>query len=331
MYYPIQLKDQKLIVSTNEIQNLTFKDLGLKEADIEEFLSDNLDLLVEDETLLIVGQQVRNVQNGRSDLIAVDEEGNLVLIEIKRDLIDMKNRKEPMEFQAIRYAANIAKITDVDSLVTKIYAPYIEKKRDFSQNALTPSEQAKRNLDDFLQRNDSERTFNQKQKIILVASEFDEQTLSACAWLSNNHVDISCITIEPKKFKDELFLDINKVLPLQKVEEFYVDVAVSSSIQKPAKVGTSTKKRYLPRMKELIEWEIIVPGQTIAIKNYENSDAKVLDESNVLYNGQQMTYNEWGKTVTGWSAMSVYEWIVVEGQSKTLHEMRLEKLNELDQ
>jgi hypothetical protein len=35
--------------------------------------------------LLIVGQQVINKEGGRSDLVAVDGEGNVVLIELKRD------------------------------------------------------------------------------------------------------------------------------------------------------------------------------------------------------------------------------------------------------
>lgn len=330
MLYPITIDTQKIVLKNETIQKLTFKELGLKEADLEEFLLNNLDLLVEEEeNLLIVGQQVRNIHNGRSDLVAVDEEGNLVLIEIKRDLDDMKNRKEPMEFQAIRYAANIAKIQDVNTLVSKIYAPYIEKKRAFNQEGLTAVEQAQRNLKEFLKNNDSERTFNKKQRIILVASEFDEQTLSACAWLSNNHVQISCYTLEPRKYKDTLFLDINKILPVPQQEDFYVDVVTSPSTITKNDGSTNTKKRSLPRMKQLLDWQIICPNQTIFIKNAKNSDAKVVDEHTVNFQGEIMSYNEWGKRVTGWSAMSVYEWIVISGQTKTLHELRLEKLEEL--
>lgn len=321
------------------MNSVTFKELNLKESDIEEFLAENLQLLAGDEeNLLIVGQQVRNAQNGRSDLIAIDEDGNLVLIEIKRYLEDIKGRKEPMEFQAIRYAANFALINDIDTLVNKIYAPYLEKrkesisdtegKREIIQEGLTAIEQAQRNLNNFLNRNAS-GNFNKKQRIILVASDFDEQTLSACAWLSTNNVDISCFKITPIEYNKEYFLSITKILPTTSIEDYYVNIATSAtSIQSSRKI-TGTKKRSLPKMKQLMDWGIINKENTIKIKNFDDSQATVVDENTVRFNDKEMSYNEWGKKVTGWSAMSVYEWIIVEDNSKTLHELRMEKLNEL--
>ncbi len=332
MFYPIDVAGSKITLENEEIERLTFKELGLKEVDIENFLIDNLDLLFEgEENLLVVGQQVRNLQNGRNDLVAVDKMGNLVLIEIKRDLDDLKNRREPMEFQAIRYAANLALIEQLDTLVEKIYAPYLERRGETAEQELTASEIAKRKLKAFLESNDSERTFNKKQRIILVAAEYDEQTLSACAWLSDNHVDISCFTIEPRRFKGQLFIDITQVLPVAQTKDFYVDVAISPNSQ-PGKTGSAatTKRNHLPRMNQLFQWGIIAPNQNVHIKGAENSKAIVKDENTVIYEGEEMTYNQWGKKVTGWSAMSVYEWIVVEGQTETLHQLRLEKMKQED-
>ena len=79
---------------------------GLSEAKIEEFIRKNIRLIFDqeedDETLLIVGQQVVNLKGARNDLVALDGNGNLVLIEIKRDAADMTSRIEAMEFQAVR-------------------------------------------------------------------------------------------------------------------------------------------------------------------------------------------------------------------------------------
>ena len=61
----------------------------------------------DEESMLIVEQQVRNVSSGRSDLTAIDNNGDIVLIEIKRDKADIIGRKESFEFQAIRYAAKL--------------------------------------------------------------------------------------------------------------------------------------------------------------------------------------------------------------------------------
>ena len=112
------------------IDPVTFSDLGMQENDIEELLRSNIDMICnEEESMLIVGKQVRNAKHGRSDLTAIDNNGNIVLIEIKRDRKDIEGRKESFEFQAIRYAASYTTIEKSEDLVSKIYAPYIEKYR----------------------------------------------------------------------------------------------------------------------------------------------------------------------------------------------------------
>jgi len=168
MLIPISIERNSICTNDIEIRNTTFKDLELKEEHIEEFLRKNIEVIFgEEESLLIVGQQVNNTEKGRSDLTAIDENGNIVLIEIKRDADDIKNRKEPFEFQAIRYAAGYAKIKSPDVLVDKVFSKYIEKHKDeFELGELTPAEKGKRIINDFLIKNNSLKTFNQKQRII---------------------------------------------------------------------------------------------------------------------------------------------------------------------
>jgi len=65
-----------------KIEAVTFSDLGIQENDIEEILRCSIDMLCDDEeSMLIVGRQVKNEKNGRSDLTAVDNNGSIVLIE----------------------------------------------------------------------------------------------------------------------------------------------------------------------------------------------------------------------------------------------------------
>src|SRR5690554_2978782 len=93
------------------IKPISFSELQMKEENIEELLRNNIDMICEDEeSMLIVGRQVKNEMNARSDLTAVDNDGNIVLIEIKRDRKDIQNRREAFEFQAIRYAASYATV-----------------------------------------------------------------------------------------------------------------------------------------------------------------------------------------------------------------------------
>ncbi len=333
MLIPINIEGNRINKNNTEISDLTFKELKLKEEHIEEFLRKNIGVIFdEEENLLIVGQQVHNKEKGRSDLTAIDENGNIVLIEIKRDIDDIKNKKEAFEFQAIRYAASYAKIKNPDSLVNKIFSKYIEKhKEEFDLGDLTPVEKGRRIINDFLANNNSLKTFNQKQRIILIASSFDNQTLSAVAWLISNNVDISCFKIMPLKIDGQIFLEFNRILPPLSIEDFYVEIEdkKESSVERNA---TDIIRSNLPRMPKLFEWGLLKKGDILYIRNKDKdtSRAEVVDERFVNYKGKKMTYNQWGQEVTGWSSICIYEWAVKLDCDKTLDDLRREKLQETD-
>lgn len=328
MLIPVKIKNS-IEIEDIEIENINFKSLNLREEHIEEFLRKNIEVIFQEETLLVVGKQVVNKENGRSDLTAVDESGNLVLIEIKRDALDIKQRKEAFEFQAIRYAASYAKIKTPDDLVDKIFTSYIEKhKHEFELGELTAYEKASRILNDFLEKNNALKTFNSKQRIILIASSFDKQTLSAAAWLIGNNVDISCFELSPIKIEDSYFIDINRILPPPSLEDFYVEV---DNRKLPTyKRDTPITRTALPGMDKLFEWGIIKAGDIVVIKNVDNSEATVIDAKYVDFNGKKLTFNKWGQKVTGWSSIRIYCWAMIKGSDKTLHEMRQEKMLSLE-
>jgi hypothetical protein len=347
MLVPIKLTEAKEITLEASLSDSTFKSLGLKEVHIEEFIRKNIGLIFDeedDETLLIVGQQVVNNSGGRNDLVALDGNGNLVLIEIKRDSEDMAARSEPMELQAVRYAASLATIGKYENLVDKVFAPYINKRKtDFELKELTPEEFGRRIIKDFLKKNEAENTFNGGQRIILVASDFDEQTLSATAWMSKNGIDISCIRIQPKahliKSKESTtnpnedttpsrFLEITRLIPPRKVEDFFVPFRDPSAIgDRGPSSQTGLKRRSFPKMLTLMEWGILKPGDKLNIKDREGSEAEVIDDKYVKFNGKTLSYNDWGQKVTGWSTINVYDWAVKDGQ--TLAALRSAKMAEL--
>ena len=129
----------------------TFKELGINEAMLEEYIRSNIGDILEDETLLIVGQQIRNSANGRNDLVAGDEDGNLVLIEIKRDLQDISRRTEPLEFQSIRYASSCATIHSPEELVTVMYEQYYRNNSPSNNDSTSLYDTALEQLMNFLE------------------------------------------------------------------------------------------------------------------------------------------------------------------------------------
>jgi hypothetical protein len=329
MYIPVTFNADIQRNEAIEIKVQNFKDLNLQERHIEEFLRKNINLLFgDDETLLVIGQQVRNESNGISDLTAIDAEGNVVLIEIKRDVQDITARKEPFEFQAIRYAASYAKISTPESLVELVYSSYIELHKDeYELGDLTPSEKARRELNKFLSTNDALKTFNKKQRIILIASSFDPQTLSAVAWLNSNGVDVICLNFTPVFIGEQSFLSIEKILPPAQLDDFYVGLARVGST-----VGSTIalKRTFLPQMDKLFEWQVIKAGDSLEIKCFEKSEAIIIDQAFVKFNDEKISYNNWGKKVTKWSSINIYQYAVLSSIKKTLHELRMEKMAELE-
>ncbi|MDD3041000.1 hypothetical protein [Bacteroides sp.] len=316
------IKSKKAI----KVEAVTFTQLGMQENDIEEILRSSVDMLCDDEeSMLIVGRQVKNEKLGRSDLTAVDNNGNIVLIEIKRDRKDIENRKEAFEFQAIRYAASYATIENADVLVKKVYAPYIEKYRsEFELGDLTSYELGIRKLNEFLRVNGAENRFNKKQRIILVASDYDEQTLSAVAWLNSNSVDMSCFKLTPYKINNEVFLNAEKLLPLTDYDDYYVNLMDKASpILKQNKDFT---RRSLPKIDVMLDWGVVKAGDIIVAKDRENQGV-LLKNGNISIDGKELSMQMWLKEVYGWSSVQTYNFAVHRDSGKTLSQIREEYMN----
>lgn len=317
-----------------KVEGVTFADLGLVEADIEEFVCNNLAQILGGEedslTMTIVGRQVLNKEGGRSDLVALDDQGNLVVIEIKRDVKDCISRAEPFEFQAIRYAANYSQIRSREEILDKLYVPYIEKyEADKIQtpNSLS-SEYAKENLNRLLS---SVVDINRKQRIILISSDFDAQALSACAWLHQNGIDITCIKLAPMRYGEQVIIMADQLLPPPLLEQFIVPVTEPSASRiRSSTTNSDGSRATLPTMPQLKEWGIIREGDMVYIRDRKDKAATIVSAKLVQCGNRQMLFNEWAKDVTGWKAVNIYEWTILDREGKTLDQLRREKQRELE-
>ncbi len=311
------------------IEPVTFSELVMTENHIEEILRNSIDMICdEEESMLVVGRQVKNEKYGRSDLTAVDNNGDIVLIEIKRDIKDIIYRKEAFEFQAIRYAASYATIDTTDDLVNKVYVPYIEKYKDeFELGELTSFELGIRKLDEFLEANDAHKDFNEKQRIILVASDFDEQTLSAVAWLNSNNVDISCYRLIPYKLSEDIYFYAEKLLPVSNYDDYYVNLMDKSitSISGKKKII----RRLLPRIESMLDWGVVKAGDIIIPKGKEGQ-AELLSNGNVSVSDEEKSMQSWLKDVYGWSSVDTYAFAIHKETNKTLSEIRKEYMEKND-
>lgn len=308
-----------------ENTQLTFSDIGWNESHVEDMLRKNIDIICDgDESMLIVGQQVVNESMGRNDLMALDDSGNIVLIEIKRDKKDMEARKESFEFQAIRYAASCSTIKDYSELLEKAYIPYIKKHFDeFKQDDKDDAKNiAEEKLSNFVKLNNI-TNFNVSQRIVLVASEFDEQTVSAVAWLVKNNLDIRCYTVKPYKINNCILLDVDKLLQVSSINDYFVQLKNPgvTSVLNPNK----GHKTILPKIKDMLEWGVVKAGdQLYCLDSSENKHYAILQSDGrvELEDKTKISMQMWLKAITGWSSVQTYVYTYLEKTGETLSEIR---------
>ena len=231
-------------VEKDKSDELKNDDRKIREEDVKQLIVKNIHLLNYDiirteedkkkDDLLIIGTEVSTVLRNRCDILAIDREGYLITIEIKRDLIDAQRRNEPCEFQAIRYAA--AHATMSEKKVIDIYARYLsENKPNEDENNWEEVEdwyeEAKRRIYKHIKidtENEEEQKQpilpREKQKIFLVASDFEPECLSACAWLKIHLIDVHCIKLQPYKItvgnKSTYILVRERLIPTKQLDDY---------------------------------------------------------------------------------------------------------------
>jgi len=322
---PVKFHEGKIIKNPeSKVERKTFKDLKIKEEHIEAYVEEYIgDIFAdEEESLIIIGKQTSNTARHRSDIIAIDaESGDLVLIEIKRDVNDIKGRGETFVSQAIKYASSLATIKTLEEVVS-LYAEYLENSPSKVSKDESSIDMARR----IIYRDFDESKINKDQRIVLIASDFDDVTIASATWLSEKGVSIKVIKLIPTLINGELYIESEIILG--KKESPFIPYGAYKA-KNDTKSGIT--KTTLPRMFKLFEWGLIKKGDKVYIKRRDKingSEAIVIDENYVKFNGEKLTYNEWGQRVTGWSSIQIYKFVTVNDNQQTLHDLRMKKLKE---
>lgn len=222
---------------TNRISKLkekTFSELKFREREhLQEWIANNPNSLGEE--LLIIQKEFSGFSetNERLDLLALDKFGNLVIIENKLD-----DSGKDVTWQIIKYASYCASLTKQDIL--KIY-----------QEHLGSSGVAQDNISEFYDNRDiSEIVINQglnSQRLILIAANFRKEVTSSVIWLMNFKIRVQCFKVTPFEFDDQLFLNVEQILPTKDTEDFSVSIA--NKAQEEIEVQETLKNRHHIRLK----------------------------------------------------------------------------------
>lgn len=203
-------KDKNRIVKLDEI---TFSELGFREREnLQEWLANEPAAFGEE--LLIIQKEYDGFADTRErlDLLALDKDGNLVIIENKLD-----DSGKDVTWQAIKYASYCSSLSKDEIRV--IFQDYLNK--------CGSGELAEEKICEFFGKDYDEISLNKGigQRIILVAANFRKEVTSTVLWLMNYNIRIQCFKVTPFKKDDELFLDIEQIIPMKDSEDCVIKMA----------------------------------------------------------------------------------------------------------
>lgn len=216
MVYRLDREGNRLV----ELEETTFlKEKIIEPIHIEEWVRKNPKLLCDkDENIKIISKQQIYETRKRSDLVAIDDAGRIVVIEIKRDVA------EPMtEFQGIRYASSYL-YSSYDE-ICGLYAQYLkDNKAEFGlEEGQDFVAEARKEIENLCGENAAD-AFNNNQRIILVSREFSHDLISAVQWLILKGIDIKCIALTAYKDSQGLLIVPQVILPTPEISENIVRV-----------------------------------------------------------------------------------------------------------
>lgn len=183
------------------VRETKFKQEKLLEEHLEDWIASDSSIL--GEPLLVFGRQVifPDVKD-RLDLLALDQQGSVVVIELKRGAL-----REPVDVQSLRYASYMSRWSFED--FENVARNYFGKvgNTDFNFIELFESFCSEQGIDDT-------PDINTDQRIIIVGASVREKLGSVALWLRDHNIDIKLIEVQAYKEGNDLFIEPATIVPL---------------------------------------------------------------------------------------------------------------------
>lgn len=197
----------------NKLEQKSFSELGFRERDhLQEWVAYCPNALGEE--LLIIQKEFNGFDdtNERLDLLALDENGDLVIIENKLD-----DSGRDVVWQALKYASYCSTFTKLQ--IAEIFQQYLDKYEPAN------TQDAQSLICEFLNKEDfADVTLNtgNEQRIILIAANFRKEVTSTALWLLGHNIRLQCFRATPFALNEELLLNLEQIIPTPEVEDYMI-------------------------------------------------------------------------------------------------------------
>lgn len=197
--------------SLRKIEMTSFANEGVQERrDLQQWLLKEPYAL--GENLFVIAEEFGDWDGARRriDILALDEDANLVVIELKRT-----DDGGHMDLQAIRYAAMVSAMTFEEMVRT--HEAFLRSQGN--------QENARDRIFSFLELGEGETPqLSTVPRIVLVSRDFSREITTTVLWLLARGLDIRCIQIEPYRVDKRLLVELRQVLPLKEASEYQVKI-----------------------------------------------------------------------------------------------------------
>lgn len=200
--------------SITAIERKSFASLSYGERKhLQEWIAGSPECLGED--LLIIQKEFDGFDETkeRLDLLALDKDGQLVVIENKLD-----DSGRDVVWQALKYASYCFALTR--GKIVDLYRGYLQRHGiDGDPEAL---------LCEFLEVEDiADAAFNSGtgQRVILIAANFRREVTSTVLWLRHHQIDIRCVRATPYKLNEEVLLNFEQIIPVPEAADFMIGIS----------------------------------------------------------------------------------------------------------
>lgn len=205
------------------LEETTFQAEGIFERrDLQAFLRDEIEAL--GQGLFVLAEEYGNWEKSRRriDLLCLDDDGNLVVIELKRT-----EDGGHMELQAVRYAAMVSKMT---------FPEAVHAHSEFLKRLGRGSEDAEQNILDHLGWGEpQEENFASDVKLILASAEFSDELITAVMWLNEHDIDIRCIRLKPFRMDNKIILNVEQIIPLPEAADYQIRIRAKERLERQEK------------------------------------------------------------------------------------------------
>ena len=224
-------------LSSNRLDQLAqkrFSELNLRERDhLQEWLANQPDALGEE--LLVIQKEFDGFEETRErlDLLALDKEGNLVIIENKLD-----DSGRDVVWQALKYTAYVSSLTKTQ--IVDIYQQYLDR--------YAGGGNATALICEFMEVEELEETVlnpGNDQRMMFIAAKFRREVTATVLWLISRGIHAQCFKVIPYAFGDELMVDIQQIIPTPESADFMIGMSSKENDEKVA--HTTQKKRHALR------------------------------------------------------------------------------------